>query len=139
LSRINAKAPPPALKIARFTAPSVINPFNSEPIMTHVVTEACIRCKYTDCVDVCPVDCFREGPNFLVIDPDECIDCAVCIPECPVNAILPEEDVPANQQSYIALNAELSQKWPSITKRKDALPDADDWKDKTGKLDQLIR
>ena len=61
--------------------------------MTHVVTEACIRCKYTDCVDVCPVDCFREGPNFLTIDPDECIDCAVCIPECPVNAIFAEEDV----------------------------------------------
>jgi ferredoxin len=65
--------------------------------MTHVVTESCIRCKYTDCVDVCPVDCFREGPNFLTIDPDECIDCAVCIPECPVNAILPEEDVPSHQ------------------------------------------
>ena len=62
--------------------------------MTHVVTESCIKCKYTDCVDVCPVDCFHEGPNMLVIDPDECIDCAVCIPECPVNAILPEEDVP---------------------------------------------
>ncbi len=65
--------------------------------MTHVVTEACIRCKYTDCVDVCPVDCFREGPNFLTIDPDECIDCAVCIPECPANAIMPEEDVPGDQ------------------------------------------
>ena len=63
--------------------------------MTHVVTENCIKCKYTDCVDVCPVDCFREGPNFLVIDPDECIDCAVCIPECPANAIFAEEDVPA--------------------------------------------
>jgi ferredoxin len=107
--------------------------------MTHVVTESCIRCKYTDCVDVCPVDCFREGPNFLVIDPDECIDCAVCIPECPVNAILPEEDVPANQQKYIALNAELTKLWPSITKRKAALPDADEWKAVTGKLDQLIR
>ena len=107
--------------------------------MTHVVTEACIRCKYTDCVDVCPVDCFREGPNFLVIDPDECIDCAVCIPECPVNAIVPEEDVPGNQQQYIQINADLAKKWPSITKRKEALPDADEWKDKTGKLDQLIR
>ncbi len=76
--------------------------------MTHVVTEACIRCKYTDCVDVCPVDCFREGPNFLTIDPDECIDCAVCIPECPVNAILPEEDVPGDQVAFIKLNAELA-------------------------------
>ena len=76
--------------------------------MTHVVTESCIRCRYTDCVDVCPVDCFREGPNFLAIDPDECIDCAVCIPECPVNAIYAEEDVPADQQHMTALNAELS-------------------------------
>ena len=107
--------------------------------MTHVVTESCVRCKYTDCVDVCPVDCFREGPNMLVIDPDECIDCAVCIPECPVSAILPEEDVPADQQVYIKLNAELSPKWPSITKRKDPLPDHADWKDVTGKLDQLVR
>jgi ferredoxin len=107
--------------------------------MTHVVTEACIRCKYTDCVDVCPVDCFREGPNFLVIDPEECIDCAVCIPECPVNAILPEEDVPADQLAYIALNAELSPTWPSITKRKDPLPDADQWKDRKDKLGELIR
>ena len=78
--------------------------------MTHVVLESCIRCKYTDCVDVCPVDCFREGPNFLTIDPDECIDCAVCIPECPVNAILPEEDVPTDQLHFIKLNAELSRK-----------------------------
>ena len=96
--------------------------------MTHVVLESCIRCKYTDCVDVCPVDCFREGPNFLTIDPDECIDCAVCIPECPVNAIYAEEDVPADQVSFIKLNAELSQAdgWKSITKRKPALPDAEE-------------
>jgi ferredoxin len=107
--------------------------------MTHVVTESCIRCKYTDCVDVCPVDCFREGPNFLVIDPDECIDCAVCIPECPVNAILPEEDVPADQHKYIAINAELSPKWPSITKRKASLPDAEEWKDVKDKLKHLVR
>ena len=107
--------------------------------MTHVVTEACIRCKYTDCVDVCPVDCFREGPNMLVIDPDECIDCAVCIPECPVNAILPEEDVPAEQRPFIALNAELAKQWPAINRRKEALPDADEWKDRKSKLDQLIR
>jgi ferredoxin len=108
--------------------------------MAHVVTEACIRCKYTDCVDVCPVDCFREGKNFLTIDPDECIDCAVCIPECPVSAIYAEEDVPADQIHMIALNAELAQKgWPSITKRKDPLPDADQWKDKTGKLSELIK
>ena len=107
--------------------------------MTHVVTDACIRCKYTDCVDVCPVDCFKEGPEFLVIDPDECIDCAVCIPECPVNAILPEEDVPGDQLQFIKLNAELAPTWPSITKRKPALPDADEWADKKDKLSELIR
>ena len=104
--------------------------------MTHVVTESCIRCKYTDCVDVCPVDCFREGPNFLAIDPDECIDCAVCIP---LNAILPEEDVPQNQMHFIKLNVELAAKWPSITKRKPALPDADAWKDVKDKLKELKR
>jgi ferredoxin len=108
--------------------------------MTHVVTEACIRCKYTDCVDVCPVDCFREGPNFLTIDPDECIDCAVCIPECPVNAIYAEEDVPADQVHMIKLNVDLARSgWSSITKRKTPLADADDWKDKTDNLSELQR
>ncbi|MCE2660834.1 MAG: ferredoxin family protein [Rubrivivax sp.] len=107
--------------------------------MTHVVLESCIRCKYTDCVDVCPVDCFREGPNMLVIDPDECIDCAVCIPECPVNAIVPEEDVPSGQLAFIKLNAELSPKWPSITRSKDSLPDAEQWKDVKDKLKELAR
>ena len=77
--------------------------------MTYVVNESCIRCKYTDCVEVCPVDCFYEGPNFLVINPDECIDCAVCVAECPVNAIYAEEDVPADQQHMIKLNADLAQ------------------------------
>ena len=112
-----------------------------EPRMTHTVTEACIKCKYTDCVDVCPVDCFREGPNFLTIDPDECIDCAVCIPECPVNAIYAEEDVPHDQKHMTALNAELAKlsSWKSITKRKAPLPEAEEWKDKTDKLSQLIR
>jgi ferredoxin len=115
-------------------------PFAELPsAMTHVVLESCIKCKYTDCVDVCPVDCFREGPNMLTIDPDECIDCAVCIPECPVNAILPEEDVPTEQLAFIKLNADLSRKWPSITKRKAPLPDADEWKDVDGKLEHLIR
>ena len=107
--------------------------------MTFVVTENCIRCKYTDCVDVCPVDCFREGPNFLTIDPDECIDCAVCVPECPANAIYAEEDVPGDQQAFIKLNAELSRQWPSITKRKAAPDDADEWKDKPDKLQFLQR
>jgi ferredoxin len=107
--------------------------------MTHVVTESCIACKYTDCVDVCPVDCFREGPNMLVIDPDECIDCAVCIPECPVNAIYAEEDVPDNQKHFIALNVELSPAFKSITKTKEPLPNADEFKDKTDKLALLDR
>jgi ferredoxin len=107
--------------------------------MTHVVTESCIKCKHTDCVDVCPVDCFKEGPNFLVIDPDECIDCAVCIPECPVNAIYAEEDVPAGQEAFTALNAELAKAWPVITDKKDALPDAEQWKDVKDKLQYLER
>jgi ferredoxin len=107
--------------------------------MPHIVLESCIRCRYTDCVDVCPVDCFREGPNMLVIDPDECIDCAVCIPECPVEAIKAEEDVPREQQSFVALNAELAKVWPSITRTKPALPDADDWKDVKDKLQHLER
>jgi len=107
--------------------------------MTYVVTEACIRCKYTDCVDVCPVDAFREGPNFLAIDPHECIDCAVCVPECPVNAIYAEEDVPAEQQAFIALNAELARKWKPITRTKLALPDADEWSKVEAKLGELKR
>ncbi|THF67020.1 ferredoxin family protein [Pseudothauera nasutitermitis] len=95
--------------------------------MTHVVTEACIRCKYTDCVDVCPVDAFREGPNFLVIDPGECIDCTLCIPECPVDAILPEDDLSEAQREYAVLNAELAKAWPSIVASHAPLPDADAW------------
>ncbi len=107
--------------------------------MTHVVTDSCVLCLYTDCVDVCPVDCFRIGPNFISIDPDECIDCAVCVAECPVNAIYAEEDVPADQQHYIKLNVDLSRDWPSITKTKTPLPSADEWKDKTDKLQYLAR
>jgi ferredoxin len=107
--------------------------------MTYVVTESCIRCKYTDCVDVCPVDCFREGPNFLVIDPDECIDCTLCVAECPVEAIFAEDDVPENQQQFKALNAELSKLWKPIIERKPAPPDADEWKDVPNKLPELKR
>ena len=107
--------------------------------MTHVVVESCIKCKYTDCVDVCPVDCFHEGPNMLVIDPDECIDCAVCIPECPVNAIVPEEDVPEEQKKFTALNAELAKIWPVITDAKPGPEDADQWKDVKDKLKLLER
>jgi ferredoxin len=107
--------------------------------MTHVVTESCIKCKYTDCVDVCPVDCFREGPNMLSIDPDECIDCAVCIPECPVNAIYAEEDVPEDQRDFIPLNVELAKQWPSITRMKPHPADADEWKDVRDKRHLLER
>jgi ferredoxin len=108
--------------------------FFKESAMTHVVTDACVRCKYTDCVEVCPVDCFHEGPQFLVIDPDECIDCAVCIPECPVNAIYAEVDMPAEFEPFLALNGRLSKGWPVITKRQAPLPDAEQWKDEKGKL-----
>jgi len=108
--------------------------------MTYVVTENCIKGKYTDCVDVCPVDCFRGGPNFLVIDPDECIDCTLCVAECPVEAIFAEDDVPDNQQSFISLNADLSKVWGPIIEKKDAPADADEWaKVTTGKLDKLER
>lgn len=107
--------------------------------MTHVVTENCIKCKFTDCVDVCPVDCFREGPNFLVIDPDECIDCAVCVAECPAEAIFAEEDVPEDQQAFIALNAELSPDFKEISRAKDSLPDAEEWNGVAGKLQYLER
>ena len=107
--------------------------------MTYVVTESCIKCKYTDCVDVCPVDCFHEGPNFLVIDPEECIDCTLCVAECPAEAIFAEDDVPTGQEHFIALNAELSAIWPGITTRKDPLPEAAEWDGKPGKLDQLVR
>jgi ferredoxin len=107
--------------------------------MTYVVTESCIRCKYTDCVDVCPVDCFREGPNFLVIDPEECIDCTLCVAECPVEAIFAEDDVPAGQEQFIELNAELAKQWKPIVERKDALPDAEDWASRKDKLGELKR
>ena len=105
--------------------------------MTFVVTENCIKCKYTDCVEVCPVDCFHEGPNFLVIDPEECIDCSLCEPECPIDAILSEDDLADNQKEFLKLNDELSQKWPVITVKKEAPSDADEWKDKPNKLSML--
>ena len=102
--------------------------------MTFVVTEQCIKCKYTDCVEVCPVDCFHEGPNFLVIDPDECIDCTLCEPECPVEAISADDELPEGDEKFIEINARLAKKWPVITEMKAAPADADDWKDKPGKL-----
>ena len=107
--------------------------------MTFVVGENCIKCKYTDCVEVCPVDCFHEGPNFLVIDPEECIDCTLCEPECPAEAIFPEDDLPAGQQQFLELNAELAQGWPVITQMKEAPADADEWNGKEGKFKLLER
>lgn len=107
--------------------------------MAYVVAENCIRCKFTDCVDVCPVDCFREGENFLVIDPDECIDCTLCVAECPANAIYAEDDVPAEQHAFIALNAELAKIWKPIIHQKAALADANDWLNVPEKLALLKR
>lgn len=105
--------------------------------MAFVVTENCINCKYTTCVEVCPVDCFHEGPNFLVIDPDECIDCALCESECPANAIFSIDELPQHQKNFAELNAQLSKKWPVLTISKDGLPDADEWNGKQDKLKYL--
>jgi len=107
--------------------------------MTHVVTDNCINCKYTDCVEVCPVDCFHEGPNFLAIDPDECIDCTLCVAECPVNAIFPEMDVPAGQEHFLAINAELAKEWPVISSKIAAMDGADLWDGIPDKLSLLDR
>ena len=93
--------------------------------MTYLVNEKCIKCKYTDCVEVCPVDCFYEGENMLVINPDECIDCGVCEPECPVDAIFSEDELPPDQIPFIEINERLSQEWSNISEKKDALPEAE--------------
>ena len=105
--------------------------------MSFVVTEACIRCKYTDCVAACPVECFHEGPDFLVIDPEVCIDCGVCVPECPVEAIFDEKDLPAEQREYVELNRRLSAQWPLITAAQEPLPDAEHWANQPHKRDLL--
>ncbi len=107
--------------------------------MTYVVTESCIKCKYTDCVEVCPVDCFHEGPNILVIDPAECIDCTLCVPECPVDAIYAEDDLPEGQTKFLELNAELTKEWPVITEMKAPPPDAAEWEKVKDKLQHLER
>ncbi|MBI1274297.1 MAG: DUF3470 domain-containing protein [Alphaproteobacteria bacterium] len=96
--------------------------------MPYVVTEACIKCKYMDCVEVCPVDCFYEGENMLVIHPDECIDCGVCEPECPAEAIISDNDSQAAEK-WLEMNREYAEKWPNITRKKPAPEDADQWKD----------
>jgi ferredoxin len=107
--------------------------------MTFVVIDQCIKCKYTDCVEVCPVDCFHEGPNMLVINPDECIDCNLCVPECPANAIFPEDEIPAGKEEFLAINAELAAKWPVLTVIKQPPNDADQWKGVPDKLNYLDR
>lgn len=101
--------------------------------MTFVVTDICIKCKYTDCVEVCPVDCFYEGENMLVIHPDECIDCGVCEPECPIEAIIPDSDPVA--EKFLELNRDYAEKWPVLTRKKEALPEAEEFKDRKNKLD----
>ena len=104
--------------------------------MTYVVNQACIKCKYTDCVEVCPVDCFYEGENMLVINPDECIDCGVCEPECPIEAILP--DTEPGMEEYLELNRKYSAIWPNITMKKEPSSDADNFKDKDNKLNEYF-
>lgn len=106
--------------------------------MTFVVTDNCIKCKYTDCVAVCPVDAFFEGPNFLVIDPEICIDCELCVPECPADAIYQDIKLPDDQKDFLPLNAELAQQWPNITEIKPAPNDADKWNGVENKIPLLI-
>ena len=107
--------------------------------MTYVVTESCILCKHTDCVEVCPVDCFHEGPNFLVIDPEECIDCSLCEPECPVDAILADDDLAEDQKHFLQLNEELSAIWPVLTEIKPPPEDAGKWAEVKDQLHLLER
>jgi ferredoxin len=106
--------------------------------MSHIVAEPCIKCKFTDCVSVCPVDCFHEGVNMLVIDPDECIDCGACVDECPVTAIYPEEDLPEKWNHYIELNTRLAPDWPVINQKQDPLDTAEEFREVEDKLSLLI-
>ena len=105
--------------------------------MAHVVAEPCIMCKYTDCVAVCQVDAFHEGVNFLVIDPDTCIDCGLCPPECPTGAIFFEEELPEKWHEFIEINARFAGEWPVIDTQKEPLPGADESAKEDDKLDQL--
>ena len=105
--------------------------------MTYLVNDKCIKCKLMDCVEVCPVDCFHEGPNFLVINPDECIDCSLCEPECPIEAIVSEDDLNEDDKHFLELNKRLSEKWPIITEIKESPQDAKKWEGKPNKLELL--
>jgi len=107
--------------------------------MTYVVIENCIRCKYTDCVEVCPVDCFHIGPNFIAIDPEECIDCSLCEPECPIDAICAEDEIPEGQEHFLELNEELCKDWPVLTEMIATPEDAKEWEGKPDKLQYLER
>ena len=104
--------------------------------MTYVVTENCIKCKYMDCIEVCPVDCFYEGENMIVINPDECIDCGVCEPECPIEAIVP--DTAPGAEDWVNQNREYSEKWPNVTVKSDPLPEADEFKGEEGKFEKYF-
>ena len=105
--------------------------------MTHVVVEPCINCKFTDCVEVCPVDCFHEGVNMLVIDPEVCIDCGLCIPECPVEAIVTEDDLPEEWADYLGINAKYAAEWPVIDAQKEPMVCAEEYREIKGKKDML--
>lgn len=107
--------------------------------MAYVVTEPCINCKYTNCASVCPVDAFREGPNFLAISPDDCIDCDACVAECPVDAIYPDDEVPEKWEHYIEWNERLAEEWDDnvINETKDPLPDADEWADRKKTVEDI--
>ncbi len=106
--------------------------------MPFIVTEPCVQCKYTDCVEVCPMDCFVEGPNFLAIDPAGCIDCSVCVPQCPVDAIVNASEATEAQRPYIAINAQAAGVWPSITRCQPPLPEHEAWRDVAGKMHLLV-
>ncbi len=105
--------------------------------MPFIVTEKCIKCRYTDCVEVCPVDCFYEGENMVVINPDECIDCGVCEPECPIEAIKSDEELDPGEEKWVNINSHYASIWPNITKNKGPLPNADKYADMPDKEDQM--
>ena len=105
--------------------------------MTYIINENCIKCKYTDCVEVCPVDCFYEGDNFIVINPEECIDCGLCEPACPVKAIYAEDELPPDQIPFVEINDNLSRKWPNLTQKKDAMPEAEKYAEIKNKIGML--
>jgi ferredoxin len=107
--------------------------------MTYVVTDNCIQCKHTECVDICPADAFREGANFLAIDPEECVDCGLCVPECPEEAIFAESELDDKDGHFIALNAEMAEQWPLIIESKPAMANVNQYSGVADKISMLIR